>query len=103
MRGAQGHYTAQMPGAPRLALGLVLLVSACTTSNRAHPPAAHPPDAVTWQSKLDVRHPLVATIWDVAAQRRVDEAELTAHVQAAEIVLVGETHEIRITTGCRPR
>jgi uncharacterized iron-regulated protein len=82
-----------MPAAPRLALGLVLLVSACTTSSFSHPPAAQPTDSVTWQSKLDVRHPLVATIWDAVALRRVDETELTARVQAAEIVLVGETHD----------
>ncbi len=81
---------------PRLALGLVLVALGCASSNRAHqvpqPPQPEPAPA-RWQSKLDIDHPLVGVIVDVAAQRRVSEAELTARVQAADIVLVGETHD----------
>jgi uncharacterized iron-regulated protein len=46
-----------------------------------------------WESRLDVDHPLVGVIWDVAAQRRVDERELYARVRSSDIVLVGETHD----------
>ncbi len=81
---------------PRLALGLVfaaLFTGACTSSNRAHPPPRAESPLARWQSKRDIDHPLVGVIMDVAAQRRVSEAELTARVQAADIVLVGETHD----------
>lgn len=46
-----------------------------------------------WESHLDVDHPLVGTIRDVAARRRVDERELTTRVRLSDMVLVGETHD----------
>jgi hypothetical protein len=89
--------TRRMPVCPpRFALGLVLVAPfavACTSSSRAHlpPPAESAP--ARWQSQQDIGHPLVGVIVDVAAHRRVSEAELTARVRAADIVLVGETHD----------
>ncbi len=85
------------PAVPsRLALGLVLVAlvtPACTNTNRA-PPAPQPqPAAARWQSQGGLDHPLVGVIVEVASQRRVSEAELTARVQAANIVLVGESHD----------
>ena len=56
-----------------------------------------------WQSKLDVDHPLVGVIWDVAARRRVGEAELTARVRAAESCWWARPTTIPITTSFRPR
>ena len=46
-----------------------------------------------WQSQRDTDNPLVGVIVDVSAQRRVSEAELSARVQRADIVVVGETHD----------
>jgi uncharacterized iron-regulated protein len=86
-------YNTRMHAWPRLALGLALFGLACTTSNRAHPPALQPSGSARWQSQVDIDHPLVGVIWDVAARRRVAQAELIERVQAANIVLVGETHD----------
>jgi uncharacterized iron-regulated protein len=64
---------------------------ACTTTSSTHslPPLA----PAHWQSQLDADHPLAGVIWDVAARKRVAEADLTARIQAADIVLLGETHD----------
>jgi uncharacterized iron-regulated protein len=78
---------------PRLALGLVLAAIGCTRSNGAHPPPQPESARARWQSQHDIDHPLVGAIVEVAARRRVSEAELIARVQAADIVLVGETHD----------
>src|ERR1700722_5907579 len=84
---------------PRSVLGLVLVAPlafaalACTGSSRVHTPPQAEPVPARWQSTHDVDHPLVGVIVDVAAWRRVSEAELTARVQRADIVLVGETHD----------
>jgi uncharacterized iron-regulated protein len=83
-----------MPACPRrLALGLVLVALGCASSNGARPPPQAESAPARWQSKLDVDHPLVGVIVDVAAQRRVGETELIARVHAADIVLVGEAHD----------
>jgi uncharacterized iron-regulated protein len=83
-----------MPASPpRLALGLVLVALGCAKSNPAHSPPPAESAPARWQAKLDIDHPLVGVILDVAAQRRVSEAQLIARVQAADIVLVGETHD----------
>lgn len=93
-RGASRYDVARMRAyPPRLALALVLAALGCTSSNRAHPPPQPQSAPARWQSQHDVDHPLVGAIVDVAARRRVSEAELTARVQAADIVLVGETHD----------
>jgi uncharacterized iron-regulated protein len=78
---------------PRLALGLVFVALGCANSNRAQPPPPAQSAPARWQTKLDLDHPLVGVILDVAAQRRVTEAQLIGRVQAADIVLVGETHD----------
>ena len=81
------------PSRPALVLVLVTVVTAgCTKANRAQP---SPPSvaAARWQGTLGADHPLAGVILDIAAQRRVSEAELTARVAAADIVLVGETHD----------
>jgi uncharacterized iron-regulated protein len=71
----------------------VFVALGCAGSNGAHPPPQLDAAPARWQSKRDIDHPLVGVIVDVAAQRRVSEAELIARVQAADIVLVGETHD----------
>jgi uncharacterized iron-regulated protein len=76
-----------------LALAPVLAALACTPSSRATPSPPPPATAIHWQSRLDVDHPLAGVIWDVSAGRRVGEADLAARVQAADLVLVGETHD----------
>jgi uncharacterized iron-regulated protein len=81
-----------MPAALRWALALLLL-PACAPSRTTAPAAAEPVRTTSWQSRLDVDAPLVGVIWDVAARRRAAEAELVARVQAADIVLLGETHD----------
>jgi uncharacterized iron-regulated protein len=81
------------PLVPGVALALVLAVLACTPSSRTPPSLPQPPTAIHWQSRLDVDHPLAGVIWDVSAGRRVDEADLVARVRAADLVLVGETHD----------
>jgi hypothetical protein len=92
--GASRYDVVRMPARPpRFALGLVLVAFGCAGSNRAHPPPQLDSAPARWQSKRDIDHPLVGVIVDVAAQRRVSEAELIARVQAADIVLVGETHD----------
>ncbi len=82
------------PPRPVLVLVLVTLVTlACTSANRAHPSPPSAPAPARWQGTLGADHPLAGVILDVAAHRRVSEAELTARVGAADIVLVGETHD----------
>jgi uncharacterized iron-regulated protein len=76
-----------------LARGLVLVAPACASSTGPRPSAVAAAEVKPWQSKLEVDHPLVGTIWDLAAKRRVDEGELIARVQSSDIVLVGETHD----------
>ena len=94
MLGASRYDVVRMPARPpRSALGLVFVALGCAGSNRAHPPPQPDSAPARWQSKRDIDHPLVGVIVDVAAQRRVSEAELIARVQAADIVLVGETHD----------
>jgi uncharacterized iron-regulated protein len=77
----------------RPALVLVLIGLGCTSSNRAHPRLQSASAPAHWQGALDADHPLAGVILDVAAQRPVSEAELTARVRAADVVLVGETHD----------
>jgi uncharacterized iron-regulated protein len=47
----------------------------------------------TWVSTDDREHPLVGKIWDPRADRFVDEAALAAALQAADFVVLGETHD----------
>ena len=42
---------------------------------------------------FDAASPAGRRIWDVAARRRLSEADLTARVRSAEIVLLGEMHD----------
>jgi uncharacterized iron-regulated protein len=81
-----------MRASPLLVLGLACCALACTPSSRTPPPPP-PAAAIRWQSRLDVDHPLVGVIWDVSAGQRVGEADLVARVQAAGLLLVGETHD----------
>src|SRR5580704_9699750 len=78
---------------PRRALILALVALGCNSANKIPPPPQPQSAPARWQSTRDIDHPLVGVIVDVAAQRRVSEAELTARVKAAGIVLVGETHD----------
>ena len=79
-------------------LGLALAMSAACTSTTARPARqplerAAPTERLPWLSKLDVTHRLVGVIWDVAAQRAIRESELTARVQSAPVLLIGEAHD----------
>lgn len=84
---------------PRLPLGLAsvaliaLVTLGCANSNTAHPPPQPQAAHRSWESKGDVDHPLVGVIVEVAAHRRVSEAELMERVRSAGIVLVGEIHD----------
>jgi uncharacterized iron-regulated protein len=78
---------------PRRALILALVALGCNSANKIPPPPQPQSAPARWQSTRDIDHPLVGVIVDVAAQRRVSEAELTARVKAAGIVVVGETHD----------
>lgn len=73
-----------------LLLALALLAPGCATRQA---PAASAIPPVQWLSKLDAENPIVGQIWDVAAGRRIDEAELRARLQVADTVLLGETHD----------
>lgn len=55
---------------------LVLVLAACASPQRV-------PEA----------HALAGRIWDVAAQRFIDEADAAARVAAADYALLGETHD----------
>ncbi|MCM2288495.1 MAG: ChaN family lipoprotein [Sulfuritalea sp.] len=81
-------------------LALVLLAS-CT---QIRPGSLHDSD-----------HPLAGRLWDVAAQRFIDEAEFLRRAAQAEALLLGETHDnpehhrlqiailqARLTAGARP-
>jgi uncharacterized iron-regulated protein len=46
-----------------------------------------------WHSRVHVRHPLVGSIWDVAAQRAIGEALLVERLAAHELLLLGEKHD----------
>jgi uncharacterized iron-regulated protein len=97
------------PRSPWAPGALLVVAAACTASatrpfsaaspfpsppaSLASPPLASPPGHESWQSRLDAAHPLVGSIWDVAARRRVPEAQLAARVGASEVVLVGEIHD----------
>lgn len=63
----------------RLAAALVLLLAGCTLI---------PPGTLR-----DADHPLAGRLWDVAAQRFIDESELLRRAAAAEALLLGETHD----------
>ncbi len=72
---------------------VALVAPACSGPNKVHPSPQPASTPARWQSQRDIDHPLVGVIVDLAAQRRVSEAQLIARVQAADIVLVGETHD----------
>jgi uncharacterized iron-regulated protein len=74
-----------------LAIGIVAwgCVLGCTGPKPPVAPVAETPR--TWQSKLDVAHPLVGRIWDVRARRFVAERELLGSLGG--FVLLGEKHD----------
>jgi uncharacterized iron-regulated protein len=47
----------------------------------------------TWVSTEDRDHPLAGKIWDPRAARLVDEGTLAAALAAADVVVLGETHD----------
>jgi uncharacterized iron-regulated protein len=67
-----------------------LVCLACSTPKMAPAPAPAP---ARWESPLGADHPLAGVVFDVSSGRRASEAELSARVQASDIVLVGETHD----------
>ncbi len=62
-----------------LIVGLALLLAGCTLI---------PPGTLR-----DTDHPLAGRLWDVAAQRFIDEAEFLRRAAPAEVLLLGETHD----------
>jgi uncharacterized iron-regulated protein len=70
-----------------------MMALACASSTGPHAPAPPWASALHWESRLDIDHPLVGVVWDVAAKRPVTERELSARVQSSTIVLVGEAHD----------
>lgn len=85
----------------RLACTLALLLAGCTLI---------PPGTLR-----DTDHPLAGKLWDVSAQRFIDEAELLRRATPAAALLLGETHDnpehhrlqarilqARLATGARP-
>ncbi len=65
----------------------------CAGSDTSRPPRQLESAPAQWQSKRGIDNPLVGVIVDVAAHRHVSEREFIARVQAADIFLVGETHD----------
>jgi hypothetical protein len=57
------------------AVGLALVIPACASGS--HPSTEPPAEATRWESRLEVDHPLVGVIWDVAAHRRSTSASFT--------------------------
>jgi uncharacterized iron-regulated protein len=66
-----------------LAVGLILALSACSTTPQA------------WQESGGATHPLVGQIYRVADGRPVSEADLLEAAAAADFVLIGESHDNR--------
>ncbi|UCE87104.1 MAG: ChaN family lipoprotein [Deltaproteobacteria bacterium] len=46
-----------------------------------------------WRARLHAGHPLVGTLWDVAAGRSIGEPELRARIADHPLVLLGEKHD----------
>jgi len=79
-------------GLPLVASLASLAALACAP--RADPRlVAEPIASRTWVSALHRDHPLVGRIWDVRGARFTDEAALAAALAAADVVLLGETHD----------
>jgi len=66
---------------------LVLIASALV----AGACAAHSPEP--WATTRGQAHPLTGRIWDVHAQRFIDERTLVARLGSADFVLLGEKHD----------
>jgi uncharacterized iron-regulated protein len=78
----------------RALVPLALLAAAVACASRVDPRlVAQPISSRTWVSTLHRDHPLVGRIWDPRAGRFTDEAALAAAVAAADVVLLGETHD----------
>jgi uncharacterized iron-regulated protein len=74
-----------------------------------------PVDAVPAESLLYADHPLAGKIWDMQERRMLDERTLLERIAAADVVLLGETHDnsqhhalqlkllqVRLDAGVRP-
>jgi uncharacterized iron-regulated protein len=81
--------------APSRAIAIAFAVLACSP-RVAEPPGALAPESSAlpaWQSTLDRTHPLVGRVWDVAAERFVDERAMFDVLAGARVVAIGEQHD----------
>lgn len=81
---------------PRALLALSAAVAAAWGCHRRIDPAlvrAPISPMRGWVSELHRDHPLAGRIWDVRGGRFADEAALEAALEAAPVVLLGETHD----------
>jgi uncharacterized iron-regulated protein len=69
-----------------LVLAFLVLAAGCAGAGRGQPPIDG------WQAPLGRAHPLAGRVWDVAASRFVDPAEVRTRLAASRYVLLGETH-----------
>lgn len=69
------------------------LTGSAATSQTAHQPSPMALYSQPWQSTLYLDHPLVGKLWDSAANRFIDGAELEAAIVRASYVLLGEKHD----------
>jgi uncharacterized iron-regulated protein len=67
---------------------LVLLASALLAGGACASPSGAP-----WETTLGQSHRLTGRIWDVHAQRFIDEGALVRRLAAADFVLLGEKHD----------
>ncbi|MEW5848843.1 MAG: ChaN family lipoprotein [Myxococcota bacterium] len=75
---------------------LLLCAATAGCASTARAPAPSPASLqlpARWQSPLDVTHPLVGRIWDPAMQAWRTGDEVLARLLAADVVLLGETHD----------
>src|SRR5512138_2205182 len=78
----------------RLAAPALLALAAGCATQRVDPRLVLQPIAGrTWVSTLHKNHPLVGKIWEGRAGRFVDEQALQDALGAADLALLGETHD----------
>jgi uncharacterized iron-regulated protein len=69
----------------RIVVALAAALAACATAPR--------PTGAPWQAALGRDHPLTGRIWNVAAERFLDEPALIARLVGARFALLGEKHD----------
>lgn len=72
---------------------LLVLAGLALSCGGAPAPAAPAAAPEKWTARLDVDHPLVGRIWDVAQRRFVTRDDFDTRIAAADYVLLGEKHD----------